>query len=262
MKIRIILNLIRHLSRKKKIFKSGDIIHILPSIKGSGTSKVPLVCYKAPVMCVKVKLYNKEKRAYLCEIVDVFDKDKIGETVYLDVNKFYKVVENYDDDTLEWLRFILDGNNGENNYQVKIEIPDGCVIDAENSDFASGTIVFRDKAPRTPEEIFKILNRQNNTATFNICGNRKDSLMVHILSQLFMVAEYLNEGWMPTSADLRDAIWKIDYNQTMHCPVAIWSHEMELGVPYFKTEELAKKAIKIVGSDNIRIAFEEQWHKN
>lgn len=259
--------------KQKRIFKPGDVIHIFPSIRGSGVSKMPLVCYKKPVMRVKVKIYDKEKRAYLCEIVDVFSKDKIGEDVYLEENKFYKVAENYDDDTLEWLRSILSRDNGgknkdtmeengKKNNQVKIEIPDGCVIDVDNSDFASGTIVFRDKAPKTPEEIFKILNRQNKTATSHIYGNLEDSLMVHILSQLFMVAEYLNEGWRPTPADLCNAIWRVDYNLIMHCPVAACGREFNLGIPYFRTQELAEKAIEIIGKDNIRIAFEEQGYKN
>lgn len=72
------------------------------------------------------------------------------------------------------------------------------------------------------------------------------------LAKLQCVADYLNDGWEPDWNNEEDK-WHIEwYNNQL---VADWNYDLTCGEVIFKTEELAKKAIKICGEQLIKEAL-------
>lgn len=87
----------------------------------------------------------------------------------------------------------------------------------------------------------------NNSVSENQCKQ------LLALNKLFNVAYYLNEGWEPdwNNDHMEKHIIKFS-NETICISYTNWS---DYGCPYFKTKELAQKAIAILGEKSIKECF-------
>ena len=66
------------------------------------------------------------------------------------------------------------------------------------------------------------------------------------------VTYYLNDGWKPDSNSLESNYCLVIINNEV---VVRYNIKALLGIPIFKSEELAKKAIEILGEETIKIAL-------
>lgn len=163
------------------------------------------------------------------------------------------------------------------NKEIKIEIPEGYEIDYKKSDLSTGKIAFiRIKEPEliTYNEIATKLFKEKEHFYISICGDIASYIMdvfltdannsstkeqleaILALNKLANVAKYLNGDWLPK--------W---YNNTVYTKYYIYLDVADnilniesntfykQSVIYFKTEKLAKKAIEILGEDEIRKAL-------
>lgn len=163
------------------------------------------------------------------------------------------------------------------NKEIKIISPEGYEIDKENSTFekiifkrkpiptysdickkifrtefyyieVNGTIKKPDSAEHIIKTYSKILEESNNAPTIK----QLEKLLA--LNKLMNVAYYLNDGWEPDWNDGTqfkyfiywdtDKTIRIHYNTYFNC-----------GVVYFKSKELAKQAIEILGEETIKLAL-------
>lgn len=160
--------------------------------------------------------------------------------------------------------FIPDTNMKEN--ELTIEIPDGKIVDWDESK-KQNKVVLKDKQ-LTYEEICEKLFQPNGG--YHICGNGEivssfctdpntiNATSKHQLecilakNKLANVAMYLNDGWKPscfifgyficvcnTKLEIRD---RDDYKFNNNV--------------IFKTKELAKQAIEILGEETVKLALE------
>lgn len=97
-------------------------------------------------------------------------------------------------------------------------------------------------------------------ATISYMGIKWDN-KIQAIGKLLVVAKYLNRNedgsdWVPNWEDMNEGIWylciyknKVEAHHT-HTSLLNWS------IVYFRTEELAKQAILILGEDVVRTAFD------
>lgn len=91
----------------------------------------------------------------------------------------------------------------------------------------------------------------------NNCTSSKQCEKLLAINKLLNVAKYLNDGWIPNWDDMQESkyyIRIINNNIDVACVCAIC-----LGVVYFKTEDLAKQAIEILGKENIKMALSADY---
>ena len=75
-------------------------------------------------------------------------------------------------------------------------------------------------------------------------------------NKLQNIAKYLNEGWKP------DFTLICPYTICKNCDGVysfLCNHKPQAGAIYFKTEELAKEAIRIMGEDSLNDLFSTDW---
>lgn len=77
------------------------------------------------------------------------------------------------------------------------------------------------------------------------------------INKLLVVAKYLNEDWKPDWSDEGNEFYTLgidpDDNSIKVIQVNTWRVSTE--IVYFRTEELAKQAIQILGEETIRLAL-------
>lgn len=153
------------------------------------------------------------------------------------------------------------------NKEFKVIVPDGYEIDVENSTFEC--IKFRPKK-LTYEEIAKELFENKSAWWYSAIGmivnnkiskdyedpdnatSEKQVKKLLALNKLLNVAKYLNGDWVPDLTK-SDPVYQFELNfgQVRICSYgAIYN-----GVVGFKSEELAKQAIQILGEDTIKLAL-------
>ena len=160
------------------------------------------------------------------------------------------------------------------NKEFKIEIPEGYEIDEENSTFEC--IKFK-KKELTYQDIGKRFFCTGDGYTIyidndgsikrckkgpyggtnpNNCTSEKQAEKLLAINKLMNVAKYLNDGWKP---DWSTAVEKKYYivvsnNFSDNSKIIIlYNYANNNSSVYFKTEELAKEAIRILGEDTIRL---------
>lgn len=134
--------------------------------------------------------------------------------------------------------------------EVKIQVPEGYVIDKENSTFEcikfkKDTVTLMDIVNKYDNE-FGIPVKVLATSNAHMCK-------IIAINSLMIVAKYLNYGWIP---DFRygksNYFLSIDSEGTLQINS---SHYYNDSLEYFKSEELAQQAIDILGEDTIRVAL-------
>lgn len=133
--------------------------------------------------------------------------------------------------------------------EVKIIIPEGMKIDKENSTFEC--IKFKPKK-LTYDDIVKKLFCYEESFCVNATSEDQCKKLL-ALNKLINVATYLNEGWKVDFQRITNAYYPVVIkNDIIHyCQ----TKRINPGIPCFKTPELIKKAIEILGEETIRIAL-------
>lgn len=130
--------------------------------------------------------------------------------------------------------------------EVRIDIPEGYEIDEENSSFTC--IKFR-KRKTTYADVMNSLAVLPDTLFMGM----EDRGKVIAITKLINTARYLNNGWKPDFTNDKEKKYSIFISEG-NINVQML-HIIQTSVVYFKTRELAKEAIRILGEDIIRIAL-------
>lgn len=158
---------------------------------------------------------------------------------------------------------------------LKIEIPKGYEIDKERSTFEK--IVFKPKK-ESCEDVYRRLFYEKKAYYFNKygkiegtilyesgykdlnnCTSEKQAKKLLAINQLLNIAKYLNDGWEPdwNNSDEKKYTISLDINNQR---ISVnWNILVNKCIVYFKTEELAKKAIEILGEETIKLALSTDW---
>lgn len=151
--------------------------------------------------------------------------------------------------------------------EIKIIPPEGYVIDEENSTFEC--IKFKhDKDHLTYDDIAEKLFPKDgfyvNPCPKNIkChhlnnyASYKQNLRLSVISKLMNVAKYLNGDWKPDWNNNTEDKWFLGIKDNKIYTDSIITYNS--GLVYFKTKELAQKAIKILGEDVIHLALSTDY---
>lgn len=153
--------------------------------------------------------------------------------------------------------------------ELKIEIPEGYEIDKENSSFEK--IVFKKIEELTYEKIADKLFQYKKhyyiagdgsimgTSIGWSCPNTASTVeqlqRLLALNKLMNVANYLNDGWEPDWDDRTQFKFFIYCNTSDKTLVIDHNTYFNYGVVYFKSIELAERAIKILGDETIKLAL-------
>ena len=134
--------------------------------------------------------------------------------------------------------------------EIKINIPDGYEVDIKNSNLAKGIIAFKQKE-LTYNEICKELISESKIIGFYIPTNKRNK--IEAIIKLIKTAYYLNEGWEPNWDNEIESKYDffLDHKEININRMRIPAHS----ICYFKSRELAEKAIEILGKDTIRLAL-------
>lgn len=154
--------------------------------------------------------------------------------------------------------------------EFKIEIPEGYEIDKENSTFEK--IVFKKVEEKLTyekiaEKLFKFETHyyidsngviRKNSAGWkcpNAAPTSQQLEKLLALNKLMNVAHYLNDGWEPNWNDGGQEKFYIYYNSATKTLNVSANFYYNSGVVYFKSKEIAKQAIQILGEDIVKLAL-------
>lgn len=135
---------------------------------------------------------------------------------------------------------------------LEFKIPEGYVFDKENS--TDSIIRFKPiKEKITYEDIVKKLYpgkcyyiNNNHTSEEQIC-------QLLYLNKLMNVAKYLNGDWEPDFRNTDEQKWFIDYCSILGTDFTCGNYRHSN--VYFKSEELVKQAIEILGEEEVKKAL-------
>ena len=131
--------------------------------------------------------------------------------------------------------------------EIKIQAPEGMEIDKENSTFEC--IKFK------PKKITYSDIRKKYNLSYNVPVSSQHYNKVTIFRKLLEVAEYLNGDWKPDWNNLNQLKYFILYNHRNKTLDIFGRHYLDSGKIYFSSEENAKKAIEIIGEEELKKFF-------
>ena len=154
--------------------------------------------------------------------------------------------------------------------QITITVPDNCelkqdgntytIVEKENKlsyeDIAKN--LFMNKSAYYIDSrgsvIFPSLLSIDTCADSNNCTSKKQAKKLIAINKLMNVAKYLNCYWKPDWNDLHKRKYYIysNNNNILLISETISNHSANI---YFKSEELAKQAIEILGEETIKLAL-------
>lgn len=79
------------------------------------------------------------------------------------------------------------------------------------------------------------------------------------LNKLVNVAKFLNEGWEPDWSNPREYKWYIAYFYKTKELAFDCNTEVPESCVYFKSKELALKAVEILGEETVKLAIASNW---
>lgn len=153
--------------------------------------------------------------------------------------------------------------------QITITVPDNCELKQDGNTY---TIVEKEKK-LTYEYIARELfnncccyitsagiirdeaNIPNNANNSNNCVTRRQAEKLLAINKLMNVAKYLNGDWQPNWNDGNDYKWFIYFSNEYKKLNTDCVHSMQQHFIYFKSDELAKQAIEILGEEIIKLAL-------
>lgn len=155
--------------------------------------------------------------------------------------------------------------------EIKITVPEGYEIDKENSTFECikfkkkrltyedvARKLFKDKVCyylRQGAEIIRYKPKLTSAELANNATSEKQLQRLLAINKLMNVAEYLNDGWKPNWKDSNFSKWYIIWNHCL-CKFIIDSGQsLQCNGIYFKTPDLALKAIEILGEEEVKLSL-------
>lgn len=163
----------------------------------------------------------------------------------------------------------------ENIKSITIDIPEGMCIDYERSTFDK--IVFKKKELTYVDVCNKLFNDLNASFYYldergvicncaligshdpNNLTSEKQAEKILALIKLMNTATYLNNGWKPDWNNDNEFKYHICYNYRLEDFFIQDNTYCQNNNIYFKTKELAKQAIEILGKDVIRTALSTDY---
>ena len=154
--------------------------------------------------------------------------------------------------------------------EFKIEIPKGYEVDKENSTFEK--IVFKKVEEKLTyekiaEKLFKFETHyyidsngviRKNSAGWkcpNAAPTSQQLERLLALNKLMNVAYYLNEGWEPDWDDYAQRKYFLIYGKKDKIIIPDYTNICNPGAIYFKSIEIAKQAIEILGDEIVKLAL-------
>ena len=90
------------------------------------------------------------------------------------------------------------------------------------------------------------------------CTSERQAQKLLAINELMNVAKYLNDGWKPDwNNGLEEKYYLYINNGNKLCVYYIYGYNK--GPVYFKSEELARQAIEILGEETIKLALCTDW---
>ncbi len=163
--------------------------------------------------------------------------------------------------------------------QIKIDIPEGYEIDPMNSDLSIGLIKYRLKEPKTYGDVMTVLRERYRLRRIShgeiravdyrehlahlkngdVSCSDKQLMNIMNLNRLINVATFLNNGWIPpNSRDSLKHFIGLQYSnlKSNDYVLTVGTHRtVQYSCVYFKSVQLAKEAISILGEDVIKSAL-------
>ena len=133
--------------------------------------------------------------------------------------------------------------------EIRIQVPEGMEIDEENSTFEC--IKFRPKKVTYKDIQKKLLHWY----TCYIYTAPKHESKCITFRKLIEVADYLNGNWKPDWNDHLKDKYAIVYNNKKRVFEITTSYQISLGTVYFSSKENARKAIEIIGEEELKQFF-------
>jgi len=155
--------------------------------------------------------------------------------------------------------------------EITITIPDNCELKQDGNIY---TIVEKEKKVTyndIAKELFEnkevfytnsaggIIRAENLYLSYveqpNNCTSRKQAEKILAINKLMNVAKYLNGDWQPDWNNENEYKYSIYYSHRYNRLSINNVYGIQSQSIYFKTKELAKKAIEILGEETIRLAL-------
>ena len=135
--------------------------------------------------------------------------------------------------------------------EFKIQVPEGYEIDKENSTFEC--IKFKKKSIT----LMDIIDKYADTFGFPIkvlATSNNHMKKILAINNLMLVAKYLNKNWVPDFNSCRQAKYYIAISDNKLSIDRCYYVNKGAGI-FFGREELAQKAIEILGEETIKQAL-------
>lgn len=124
------------------------------------------------------------------------------------------------------------------NNQLTIEIPEGMVIDTENSDLTNGIIKFKTKS-LTYNDVYSAVH--NTTIAVNTYfGNE---IKLRALIKLMNIAKYYNNDWQPNWSNSKENKYCIKFDYHKDRFYVDYNNSIGAGDVFFKNSEDARTVI-------------------
>lgn len=153
--------------------------------------------------------------------------------------------------------------------QITITVPDNCELKVDGNKYTvvekTKKLTYEDVTKALFEgKVFFYINEDGNIncadGTYIMydelisCTSKKQTEKLLAIHKLMNVAKYLNGGWQPD--------WKDESEDKYSYSIQVCDGELLIRPTgnifmeiYFKSEEVAKQAIEILGEENIRLAL-------
>lgn len=96
----------------------------------------------------------------------------------------------------------------------------------------------------------------SNYKDFDNCTSEAQVKRLIAFNKLQNIAKYLNDGWIPDFSNLEEK-WSIVKEREDFDPR--YSQLTNVGIVYFKSQELANEAIRLMGDDSLNDLFSTDW---
>lgn len=109
-------------------------------------------------------------------------------------------------------------------------------------------------------DLYGGIDKYATTSTCNLstnCTSKKQAEKLRAINNLMNVAKYLNGDWKPDWNNASESKYHIYYNgENLNISINCM---YDYNVAYFRTIELAKQAIDILGEETIKLALSTDW---
>lgn len=104
----------------------------------------------------------------------------------------------------------------------------------------------------------KLFEKEMGVYITSHCVSQKQAKKALAINKLLNIAKYLNDGWVPDWNNSVEQKYYIYINILNNIDINYALNKRE-SIVYFRTEELARKAIEILGEKTIRLIFSTNY---